>query len=179
MTLPASRSSPKNRRNVPQTAYAPSSKWKNQTGRVVPLGSLINFDLIGVPHPGTPLRELCARGPYALQQMMQGANDAVFAHAPSRPRKITFHIRWPGYEHVEWVRSIEVVTPSGHITRSELASVVAQNFARYVEKTQFEATTNIDWRLGPAGIRFDHVVLLSLRNVFEDAWQADVAVDFP
>ncbi|KAJ8087107.1 hypothetical protein PM082_005935 [Marasmius tenuissimus] len=177
MTPPPSSKSHSSRRHVPQTSYAPSSKWKNQTGRVQPLCGSISFDFIGIPHQGMPLRELCARGPYALQQMMQGANDAVFANAPSRPRKVTLHIRWPGYEHIEWVRTIEVVTASGHITRAQLAGVIAQNFARYVEKTQFEATTNIDWRLGPAGITFDHITLLSLRNVFEDAWQAEVAVD--
>ncbi|KAK1220696.1 hypothetical protein PQX77_016522 [Marasmius sp. AFHP31] len=197
MTPPPSSKSHASRRHVPQTSYAPSSKWKNQTGRVQPLCASISFDFIGITHQGMPLRELCARGPYALQQMMQGANDAVFANAPSRPRKVTLHIRWPGYEHIEWVRTIEVVTASGHITRAQLAGVIAQNFARYVEvnirpyqyfdsqqltfwssqKTQFEATTNIDWRLGPAGITFDHITLLSLRNVFEDAWQAEVAVD--
>ena len=32
-------------------------------------------------------------------------------------------------------------------------------------------------QIGPTGIKFEHLVLVGLHNVFEDSWQADVAVD--
>ncbi|KAJ8081411.1 hypothetical protein PM082_007252 [Marasmius tenuissimus] len=162
---------------VPQTPYVPSSKWRAQTGRAHPLNGTISFDLIGLQGQGIPLREVRTRGPQGLQQAMQGANDMILGH--TQLRKIAFHIRWPGYEHSEWIRSIDVATPQGPITRAQLAMVISQNFARYIEKNQYEATREIQWRLGPGGgIQFDHIVLLSLTNVFEDAWQADVAVEF-
>ncbi|KAK7033541.1 hypothetical protein VNI00_012765 [Paramarasmius palmivorus] len=168
-------SNPSQARRVPQTAYAPSGKWRASVGRVQPLNRPINFDYIGYPMQGMPMKELCVRGPYAMAQMMQGANDHVLAH--TQLRKITLHIRWPGYEHVEWIRNIEVVTASGPITRAQLAHAVAQNFVRYVEKTQYESTNVMEWRIGPAGILFEHLVLNSLQNVFEDAWQAETLLE--
>jgi hypothetical protein len=50
------------------------------------------------------------------------------------------------------------------------------------QKTQYKASSCDVWRLGTAtkrGIGFENIVLLSLRNVFEDTWQADVASDRP
>ncbi|ESK88125.1 hypothetical protein Moror_5610 [Moniliophthora roreri MCA 2997] len=157
-------------RRVPQTPYA------SQSDHVQPVHNAITFDYIGYPNQGMPLRELRARGPHALAQMMQGANDQVLGH--TQLRKINLHIRWPGYEHIEWIHTIDVVTESGPISRGQLAHAVAQNFVRYVEKTQYEATPSKDWRLGPAGIVFEHIVLHSLRHVFGDAWQAEVSVSF-
>ncbi|KAL0567478.1 hypothetical protein V5O48_014513 [Marasmius crinis-equi] len=163
------------RQRVPQTHYAPTGKWKQETGRVQPLNNPIDFDYIGIPKQGMPLRELCARGPHAINQMMQGANDQIMFPSGS---KITFHIRWPGYEHIEYFRTIETVTSQGKITRGQLAGIIAQNFSRYFEKVQYEATRDVRWRIGPSGIKFEHIILLSLVNVFDNAWQAEVAVNF-
>ncbi|EEB90873.1 hypothetical protein MPER_10863 [Moniliophthora perniciosa FA553] len=126
-----------------------------------------------------PLKELCIRGPYAMTEMMRGANNQVLAH--TELRKITLHIRWPGYEHIEWIRSIDVVTASGPITQGQLAHAVAQNFVRYIEKVRYEVPPTAcskSWRLGSPYIILDHIVLHSLHNVFEDAWQAKVSVSF-
>jgi len=39
--------------------------------------------------------------------------------------------------------------------------------------------SNGPWRIAPAnGIRFDMLVLVSITNIFEDVWQADIAADF-
>ncbi|KAJ8081413.1 hypothetical protein PM082_007255 [Marasmius tenuissimus] len=163
------------RKRVPQTNYVPTAKWHHETGRVSPLRNAIYFNWIGQRGIGMPLRELCARVPHALNQMMEGANDQVMSLAATR--RIVFHIRWPGYEHVEWTRTIEVATPQGPMTRAQLAGIISQHFARYLEKVQYEATRDIQWRIGPGGVKFEQIVLLSLVNVFENAWQAEVAIE--
>lgn len=81
-----------NRRRLAQTPYTPSGKWKSTSGRMQPLHNPIAFDLKGYSKQGFPMQELCIRGEYALEQMMQGATDQVLAHAPYL-RKITIHIR--------------------------------------------------------------------------------------
>ncbi|KAK1215542.1 hypothetical protein PQX77_021844 [Marasmius sp. AFHP31] len=155
------------RRLVPQTCV---SKSRQQPSNAV------SFDYVGHPKLGMPLREIHARGPSALQQMMQGANDAVLSH--TRLRNVTLHISWPGYEHVPWSRTVDVVTSDGPITRAYLASIIAHHFAEYIEKNKNQATKNPDWRLGSGGFCLDHIILLSVYNVCEDAWQAEVAIDF-
>ncbi|KAJ8093997.1 hypothetical protein PM082_009884 [Marasmius tenuissimus] len=162
---PSASASASTRRRVPQT---PVGKSRPSNG--------ISFDYAGYSNLGMPLRELHARGPHALQQMMQGANDAVMAH--TRQRKIDLHILWPGYEHVPWCRSIDIITSTGPIARAHLASIIAHCFSEYVEKIQYQSTTNPDWRLGPGGFCLDHIMLLSVYNVGEDSWQAEVAIDF-
>ncbi|KAE9404181.1 hypothetical protein BT96DRAFT_955715 [Gymnopus androsaceus JB14] len=166
-----------NRKRVPQSPYAPSGKWQSASGRMQPLYNPISFDYKGYSKQGFPMQELCVRGEYALEQMMQDAKDLVLAHA-SHLRKITIHIRWPGYEHTEWTRSIEVVTSRGPISRAALAQAIAFNFGRFFEKAQLERPQSPQWRIGHGGITFDKLILVSLWNPFEDAWQADVAVDF-
>ncbi|KAJ3713268.1 hypothetical protein DFJ43DRAFT_1105488 [Lentinula guzmanii] len=166
-----------NRRRLPQTPYTPSGKWKSTSGRMQPLHNPIVFDMKGYSKQGFSMQELYVRGEYALEQMMQGATDQVLAHAP-HIRKITVHIRWPGYEYTEWARPIEVVTSRGPITRAALAQIIALNFARFCEKTQMERPQSPHWRIGHGSITFERLVLVSLWNPFEDAWQADVAVDF-
>ncbi|KAL0064954.1 hypothetical protein AAF712_008076 [Marasmius tenuissimus] len=162
----------------------PSASASSSTRRRVPQSSVgksrpsneISFDYVGYSNVGMPLRELHARGPHALQQMMQGANDAVLAH--TRQRKINLHISWPGYEHAPWCRSIDIMTPAGPITRAHLASIVAHCFSEYIEKTQYQSTRSPDWRLGAGGFSLDHIMLLSVCNVGGDEWQAEVAIDF-
>jgi hypothetical protein len=86
---------------------------------------------------------------------------------------------------------------NGPITRAQLGAVVAANFARFIEvnssppfspartfsdrlflqMTRNERSACADYKIGTSGILFEHLVLVGLHNVFEDAWQADVAVD--
>ncbi|KAF9261803.1 hypothetical protein L218DRAFT_473398 [Marasmius fiardii PR-910] len=155
------------RRRVPQTPM----------GKSIPHPSNgISFDFVSYPQQGIPLKELYARGTHALQQMMQGANDPVLVH--TRLARINLHISWPGYEHLQWYRSIEVVTSNGPATRAYLASVIAQHFASYFEKAQYEPTRIPEWRLGFQGFSLDHIILLSLHHAFEDSFQVEVAVDY-
>ncbi|KAJ6549155.1 hypothetical protein B0H10DRAFT_2170008 [Mycena sp. CBHHK59/15] len=146
------------RRRVPQAPYSPSSKWKVATGRTHQLHS-----------SGVSMRELSLRG---TSTPIQGAGDPVFSNTGLQ--RIVFRILWPGYEHVEWCRGIVVTSPNGApITRVALGNQIAQNFARFMEgyspqKTQYETPSVQDWM---------HLFLISLNNVFEDSWQADIALD--
>ncbi|KAG5635520.1 hypothetical protein DXG03_005368, partial [Asterophora parasitica] len=118
------------RRRLPQPPYTPASKWRAATGRTNKVHSAIPFDYLGYSKQGVPMRELSTRSTVALGQMIQGAGDAVLAH--TGVARITLRIIWPGYEHVEWARSIEL-NAHGPITRAQLGAIVSQNFARYME----------------------------------------------
>ncbi|KAF8190930.1 hypothetical protein K438DRAFT_1762865 [Mycena galopus ATCC 62051] len=87
-------------------------------------------------------------------------------------------MRWPGYGHPEWCRAIPVVAPNGApITRVALGVQIASNFARFVEKSQYETPSGRDWMISPSCVRFEYLYLISLPNTSEDVWQADVALD--
>ncbi|KAL0064952.1 hypothetical protein AAF712_008074 [Marasmius tenuissimus] len=163
----AMQASPSTRRHVP---HPTESKWKR------PSTNPIAFDFVGYPEQGMPLHELFFRGAHALQHMMEGADDMILADTGLE--SINFHISWPGYEHVEWNRDIEIITSRGPITRSHLGNVVAQHFTLFIERAQVECSKAEDWHLGRGGIRLEHIILLCVHNVSEDTWQAEVAVDF-
>lgn len=96
--------------------------------------------------------ELTTRSINAIGMMIQGANDQVFAGTGLV--RITLRIlvglfcffivinpiqyvvvQWPGYEHVDWARSIEV-NAQGPMTRAQLAVAVAKNFSHFLEVSQ-------------------------------------------
>jgi hypothetical protein len=52
--------------------------------------------------------------------------------------------QWPGYEHVEWARSIEVAT-QGPMTRAQLGAAVAINFARFVDVSRTYLLTTVTY----------------------------------
>ncbi|KAF8165991.1 hypothetical protein B0H34DRAFT_787242 [Crassisporium funariophilum] len=162
------------RRRMPQPAYAAVGKFRNATGRSNVVHSAISFDYLGHKRQGVPMRELSTRSIPGLAQMIEGAGDKVLAHTGLQ--RITLRINWPGYTHIEWARSIEI-TVNGPITRAELGQKVAQNFSRFIEMNRGQKPTSLDFHMGQNGIRFEHVILVGLMNVFEDSWQADVAVD--
>ncbi|KAJ7433133.1 hypothetical protein B0H11DRAFT_1834207 [Mycena galericulata] len=149
--------------------YTPKQGWKAVTGRTQELNAPVWYDYPGQANQGVSMRELRAKGPMAP---IQGANDAVFAHTGLK--RIVFRIIWPGYAHVDWCRGIVV---DGNITRAAMGFQVASNFARYFEKGQYETPTSREWMITPSCVRFEHLFLLSFRNIFEDVWQAEVALD--
>ncbi|KAG6873080.1 hypothetical protein C0995_003124 [Termitomyces sp. Mi166 len=135
----------------------------------------IQFDHIGYNGQGMQMRELSARSEAAIAAMIQGAEDPVLAHTGRE--RITFRIIWPGYEHVECCDQV-VINPGGRpITRAQLGKFIAQVFARFVEKTRKEPCRSSEWNLTSSGIRFEHLVLVALVNVWDGVWQADVAID--
>ncbi|KII94531.1 hypothetical protein PLICRDRAFT_97522 [Plicaturopsis crispa FD-325 SS-3] len=167
------------RQRVPQPQYAPASKWKATICRA-PEQRPVTFDIAGYPAGyGVPLRELCTRGPVGMASMIAGASEPVLAHYGLK--KIKLRILWPGYPHVDFERTIDIYTPSGPITRVQLASAIAMNYARWVDKTQYEAINPqyAQWRVGGGALGVDRLILISLWNVFDDSWQAEIALDVP
>ncbi|KAF7432552.1 hypothetical protein PC9H_004493 [Pleurotus ostreatus] len=160
------------RKRVPQLLFTPSSKWGASFGRTNQ-NRPITFDMNGYHGQGIRMNEISARGAPALGSMMFGANDIVF---PANVRRITFRICWPGYQHVEWTRSVEVVTSSGPMTRLQLARAITDNYVNYISHTAYATSSDPTWPLSSA--TFPRLVLVALWNVYEDSWQADVAFDF-
>ncbi|KAJ7282369.1 hypothetical protein C8J57DRAFT_1015656, partial [Mycena rebaudengoi] len=161
------------RRRLPQAPYTPSGKWKSATGRTNQVYPSVSFDVPGQSRQGVSLRELKNGG-----AQLQGAGDRVLRDTGLK--RITFRLLWPGYEHVEWCRSIVVVDNSNKetpITRAQLGSQVAANIARFFEVPTYETPSSVDWMINTNCVQFGHLYLVSLRNTFEDCWQADIALD--
>ncbi|KDQ63938.1 hypothetical protein JAAARDRAFT_165906 [Jaapia argillacea MUCL 33604] len=156
---------------VPHIPFQPASKWKSSVGRVS-VGTT-TFDFAGHPGLGVKIREVASRGAHGVAAMMAGAHDPVLANTGLR--SIQFAITWPGYPHVEWLRSIEIVTPSGHITRSQLAALISQQYMRFIEN--ISSSQFAQWRIGHPGLGLEHLVLMSVTNVLDDVWQATIAIE--
>ncbi|KAF7288930.1 hypothetical protein MIND_01409300 [Mycena indigotica] len=162
------------KRRVPPQPYIPAQGWRVANAashRVLPP---ISFDYAGHrPGQGVSMRDLRLK---STATPLLGAADPVLA--PSGLQRVVFRIIWPGYGHVEWCRTMPVVSPSGApITRVALAVQIATSFASWFEKTQYEQPTSPEWMISPACVQFKHMYLVSLVNTFEDVWQADVALD--
>ncbi|KAG6908355.1 hypothetical protein DXG01_005173 [Tephrocybe rancida] len=163
------------RRRLPLVPFTPSSKWDLAMGQHTRLHGAIQFNHIGYNSQGVQMRELSARSTGGLGNIIAGANDLVLAHTGRE--RIMLRIIWPGYEHVEWTYNLDLNVGGRPITRAQLGVVVAQNFARFVEKTRSEPSCSREWNLSSSGTRFEHLVLIALVNVWEGVWQADIAID--
>ncbi|KAK6978107.1 hypothetical protein R3P38DRAFT_3334314 [Favolaschia claudopus] len=151
------------RRRVPMEIYSPG-QWKTATANTH-LYPPICFDLTGRPrHQGTAAP-------------IQGAGDPVLGYTGLQ--RVIFRIMiGRDMGHIEWCRAIPVVAPNGApITRVALAVQIATSFAHFVEKAQYETPSDRSWMVSPNCVRFEHLILISLQNTFEDVWQADVALD--
>ncbi|KAF7362726.1 hypothetical protein MVEN_00621900 [Mycena venus] len=160
------------RRRLPLEVYNPP-KWRASMAGGTGLHSPVFFDYLGQAGQGVSMRDLRLKG---VSTPIQCPNDLVLAH--TRLQRIIFRIIWPGYEHVEWCRTITVTSSNGAaITRAALGVQIASSFAHFVEKSQYETPTSRDWMVAPSCVRFEHLYLISLHNTFEDVWQAEVALD--
>ncbi|KAG6894897.1 hypothetical protein C0992_004055 [Termitomyces sp. T32_za158] len=170
------RSLPRTRHPLPQQLYIPNSKWARAMGKNNCLHPAIQFDHIGYDGQGVQMREFLARSEASIGAMIQGARDAVLSHVERG--RISFRIMWPGYEHVESCDHLALNPHGRPITRSQIGKCVAKYFARFMEKARNEPSTSSEWNLHSSGIRFEHLVLVAITNVWEGVWQADVVVDF-
>ncbi|KAF7306232.1 hypothetical protein MIND_00413800 [Mycena indigotica] len=162
------------KRRVPFNPYQPS-EWRVQNATNHLMQPSISFDYIGAAAAGQGVSMYDIRLQGNATQL-KAANDLVLAS--SGLTRITFRIIWSGYEHVEWCRTINVVSETGvPITRLGLAIQVASSFAHWTEKAQYVKPTSSDWMVSPACVQFRHMYLVSLVNTFENVWQADVALD--
>lgn len=139
-----------------------------------------------------PMRDLSARSVPGIFSMINAGEDKVLqssgltritfrisVRTPSNisPNLPCAYLQWPGYESVEWARAIEVNAADGPVTRAHLGQMVAQNFSRFIEANRGARSSNASYHIGPSGIRFDHLCLVSLQTVSEDSWQAEVVVN--
>ncbi|KAF7306233.1 hypothetical protein MIND_00413900 [Mycena indigotica] len=152
--------SPTKRRVTPRP-YKPAD-WRVQRSTNHLMQSPISFDYrhtsASLAGQGVAMRDLRLQG---NATRIEGANDLVLAH--SGLARITFRIIWPGYEHVEWCRTMSIVSDHGApITRLGLAIQVASSFAHWTEKTQYEKPTSPEWMVSPACVQFKHMYLVSL-----------------
>ncbi|TFK60459.1 hypothetical protein BDN72DRAFT_526234 [Pluteus cervinus] len=159
------------RRWLPQITYVPTSKWKNATEQSFPPNPVVAFDYVGHSNQGVSMRAIH----HGSAPQLDGSDDPVLQYTGLQ--KITLRIIWPGYEYITFSRVIEIVRPSGPITRSDLAAVVSANFCRYLEKAKSSPSTETEWTVGPSSVRFEHLILVSLVNVWENVWQAAIATD--
>ncbi|KAJ7069189.1 hypothetical protein C8F01DRAFT_1207068 [Mycena amicta] len=163
------------KRRVPPQPYVPGQGWRRTNGASHRTLPPISFDYAGQPRPGqgVSMRELRLK---STSTPIQGASDLVFA--ASGLQRVVFRIIWPGYGHVDWCRTMPVVSSTGGpISRVALAVQIATSFASWFEKTQYEQPTTPEWMISPSCVQFKHIYLISLINTFEDVWQADVALD--
>ena len=63
------------------------------------------------------------------------------------------------------------------ICRAQLGAAIADNFQNFIDKAFKESTRDPQYRVGPDGISFSKLVLISLVNVCDGVWMADIAVD--
>ncbi|KAJ7463265.1 hypothetical protein FB451DRAFT_1043330 [Mycena latifolia] len=159
------------RRRMPFIPYSPAQGFKAAAGRKQLLHEMVTFDYPGQARQGVSMRELRLKG---TSTPLQGAGDLVLAQ--SGLQRVVFRILWPGYGHVEWCRTISVVSPNGApITRVALGVQIASNFINFFERTRYEAPTAVDWMISPSCVCFEDLYLISLQNTFENVWQADIA----
>ncbi|KAF8657413.1 hypothetical protein AX16_002210 [Volvariella volvacea WC 439] len=160
-----------NRRWLPQTLYS-AGKHHCTPGGFYPT---ITFDYLGSQNQGVPMRELIARSANALDSMIGGAYDPVFSQIGVQ--SITFCILWHGYTHVEWKQTVNV-DEFEPMTRAQLGATISRNFSQFIEKVSQESYTGApEWSVGNGRVKFDQLVLVSLSNIADNVWQANVAVD--
>ncbi|KAJ7086197.1 hypothetical protein C8R44DRAFT_650971, partial [Mycena epipterygia] len=155
------------RRRVPQIPYDPTQESKSIMAREQPLHRSVVFDYPGQTGQGVSLRNLRLNPDIPIL----GGNDMVFDNTGMQ--SIVLRIQWPGYEKVEWCCNIVI----RDITRMALGIEIATNFANFCAKIQDESPSMSDWVIAPSCIRFEHLYLLSLDNIFPEVWQADIEVD--
>ncbi|KAG6825351.1 hypothetical protein H0H92_004009 [Tricholoma furcatifolium] len=188
-----------NRLRLPATPYVPSSGVRRELGRLNQLHGSISFHHSRVGQKGVPMCELAAGSTTGIRHILADASDEVLTDwgLPRIRLHITvctildnlfsihfanfYALKWPGYEHTEWLRNTEVVAPHGlgRITRAQLGSAISRSFAQFLEHLRSTpGSKSCPWNVAYMGIHFEHLILLELINVFDDIWQAKVDVNF-
>ncbi|TDL28966.1 hypothetical protein BD410DRAFT_834972 [Rickenella mellea] len=156
---------------IPQRIYKSTSRAPPPPARQSPC-RCIEFHRAGESQPGMSLKELLGRSGYSL---MYGAREAVFNK--SGLVQVKLRVLWPGYDHVDWVRRIELQTAYGPMTRGQLAQAVASHLVKYFEEFQNQPIQPKDarWRLSPQVL--DRLAVASVWNVCEDTWMAEFLLE--
>ncbi|TRM70536.1 hypothetical protein BD626DRAFT_564156 [Schizophyllum amplum] len=121
---------------------------------------------------GVPLQDLLSRSQHGVGQILKGAGDAALACTGLK--SIALLVTWPGYEHFNFAAPIDIVLPTGHITRGQLGHAVAKCMAAFMEKVGPNGKDQA-WKFGNR-IRYQDMVLLSIWNIRQDTWQVEIAL---
>ncbi|KII85834.1 hypothetical protein PLICRDRAFT_115115 [Plicaturopsis crispa FD-325 SS-3] len=107
-----------------------------------------------------------------IHRRLHDRDEQVFQH---RGPSVSIRIEWPGY--APWSRQIptkDFRNPPGPITRQKLAKNIAKNVQRFLDhaaKKAMDEEADGRWRIGPRGIKFEDLALVSLHHVSMGSWQ--------
>ncbi|OJA09460.1 hypothetical protein AZE42_10789, partial [Rhizopogon vesiculosus] len=89
---------------------------------------------------------------------------------------------WPEYEHLDWPHPLDLYTPAGLLTRSQLAVQVAYAFAQFIAQQEVQgyppAQHGATCCFDNGGISYNRLILSGLWYVCDDTWLPEVIVDF-
>ncbi|OBZ74214.1 hypothetical protein A0H81_05854 [Grifola frondosa] len=163
-------SSPHDGELVPQKPYRPHTQSdRRRYVEEVQLEEPIMFFMQSPDGCGISLRD-------ALNSKFMhlvGRDDLMFE---GRGPSVSIRLMWPGY--AQWSRQIptrDFRSPPGPITRSKLAKNVAKTIQRFISDMQnrpMEDDAEARWRVGPAFIKLDDLILVGLQHVSMGSWQA-------
>ncbi|KAF9075341.1 hypothetical protein BDP27DRAFT_43950 [Rhodocollybia butyracea] len=103
---------------------------------------------------------------------------------PAPPLSVKFELVWPGYLHYPWLVDLPLFDQDGRRitwTRQELGPWLAFQFQAFAEKCTRKVINSREpaWRIGVGGYKFEHMRLVSFRNITECIWRASVEVYVP
>ncbi|KIM52162.1 hypothetical protein SCLCIDRAFT_1223972 [Scleroderma citrinum Foug A] len=124
---------------------------------------------------GVPLNDCLAM----RENSITDAHDPVFSFQAAK--HITFMLRWPGYDNLQWVAHIPVWTDCVPITRAELASWIAYEFWKFFEecKAGSYSCSEPEWKVGQGRVTFDRINLASIWSPEDGLWLASVQIIQP
>lgn len=162
---------------IPQPMYKPHTDAdRRRYVEDVGLEAPIKFNCLHPDELGISLADAIA----GRFRRLDHKDDTVFE---GRGPSVSIRIEWPGYRG--WSRQIptkDFRTPPGPITRAKLAKNVAKCIKRFIEDNQkrpLEEDADHSWRVGPAHIRLEDLLLVGLHHVSMGSWQPFIRLNRP
>ncbi|KAJ3777444.1 hypothetical protein FB446DRAFT_699997 [Lentinula raphanica] len=130
---------------------------------------------------GIPLSQLAEDNSKVANpdEMIFDSNSRELSFQGSLPR---FELVWPGYLHQRWLISIPLSTTAGEQirwTKKNLGKFIAcqyRNFAQSCSRPDIICKEPA-WRIGPGGITFEDMRIVTFWNLTKDIWRAEITVE--
>ncbi|THH27215.1 hypothetical protein EUX98_g6977 [Antrodiella citrinella] len=161
---------PANRVLLPQPTWTPNGFSKVDCA--ARSSQHITFDMVGAPAGfGTSVMDIAARG--NMSNWIQRADDLLGLNTD----KVSLRIVWPGYEHIDFNRSIPV---NPQMNRGQLALQIAKLIMAYMSKMSSESPNpaGAKWRIGAGNVGLEHIYLASVFSVHANTFQAVLHLQF-
>ncbi|XP_006461583.1 hypothetical protein AGABI2DRAFT_143427 [Agaricus bisporus var. bisporus H97] len=159
--------------NNPRRRRIPQYKGGASCGHAT-LSPPILFDHFGALGQGVRVQHFIILSTNALLKEIGGAEDQILTGL--KANHILLKMNWQGYECLNWVRSVPV---SQSICRAQLGARIVMVFWEYLQDVQDSRLPNPGWMKEFGMVNFDQVVLIGLYNIYDNVWQADLALDIP